>query len=110
MRLFRNQSIQNKLTAIILLVTTVAIAGGFAANILQMSRNFRKGLQQDTALQAKLVGEYCVVPLSFDDKRQANNVLAKLQTLHLSSLDMYTMITAIYSRHTKEREGRPRPA
>lgn len=90
MKLFRNLSIQNKLTGIILLVTTVAVAGGFAANIVQMSRNFRKGLQQDTALQAKLVGEYCVVPLSFHDKRQAENVLAKLQTLpHIESGRVY---------------------
>ena len=81
MKLFRNLSIQNKLTGIILLVTTVAVAGGFAANIIQMSRNLRGELQRGTALQAKLIGEYCVVPLTFDDERQAKNVLAKLQTL-----------------------------
>ena len=81
MNAFNDISIKNKLIGIILIVTVVVVVGGFTADIFITNAVLRDELSDSTALHAKLIGEYCVVPLSFDDQSEATNILAKLSTL-----------------------------
>jgi PAS domain S-box-containing protein len=81
MKTFKKLSIKNKLVAIIVLVTTLAVVSGFTVDILRTNAAMRSELLHSTELHAKLLGEYCVVPLTFDDQEEAVNVLAKLRSL-----------------------------
>ena len=64
----KNISIKNKLTAMILIITTIAIGSGFTVVIIKDTRMFKEELINNTMMNAKLIGEYCIVPLTFEDK------------------------------------------
>lgn len=81
MRIFQNLSIKNRLIVIILLVTMLAAGVGFAHVIVNDIKTFKGEMVNNTIMNAKLIGEYCVTPLAFDDKPGAEDVLAKLGTI-----------------------------
>jgi len=81
MKFFQNFSIKNKLISIILLVTIFAVGIGFGVIIYTNIDTFKKDMISNTSLQAKLIGRYCVAPLTFGFKSDAKKVLAKLKAL-----------------------------
>jgi PAS domain S-box-containing protein len=76
-----NLSIRNRLVLSILVVTYLVIGVGFISiaywHIIQIKNDTKDGL----TLNAELVGNYCIVPLTFEDTAQANEVLSKLHTI-----------------------------
>jgi len=79
MRFFLNLSIKNKLIGIVLLVTLLAIGVGFTLVITNDIKIFKEDMVDNTVLNARLIGDYCVVPLTFHDKAGAKEVLEKLE-------------------------------
>ncbi|UZR94484.1 ATP-binding protein [Chondrinema litorale] len=76
--MFKNLSIKGKLILIILTVTTFALILGFIAVFI----TFRSGLYEDLSHSmlntAKIVADYSITPVRFDDKERAIDILEKL--------------------------------
>ena len=81
MRIFRNLSIKYKLIGIILSVSMFAIVLGFTVIIIKDIMYFKKNMVDDTTLTARLIGDYCVTPLAFNDNAGAEEVLGKLKSI-----------------------------
>jgi len=78
---FRNASIKTKL---ILLILSVCASILILSAVLGLARTILEGRQRllsGVAMTARLLGEYCVVPLSFDDAQEAGNMLERVQSL-----------------------------
>lgn len=81
MSLIKNLSIKHKLIVIVLWVTIPSIVVGFTFIIVKDIIGFRQDLVNNTMLYADLVGEYCVGPLSFNEKKGVMETLEKLRTM-----------------------------
>ncbi len=79
--LFRNLSIKLKLILIILFVSFFTLIIGFAFVIINDIINFKTDMKNNTIVNAKLIGEYCAVPLAFDVKDNAIETLEKLKAI-----------------------------
>lgn len=77
----KSLSIRNKIIFIVLFITIFIIGMGYTITIIMDIRNIRTDLVNNTKMDAKLVGEYCSTPLAFLDKRGAEEILSKLQSL-----------------------------
>ena len=77
MTLFAYRSINTKISAIVVTVTALALTVGFTFLLLGGVSNNRKQLQEELTVLARLVGDYAVSPLSFDDAEGAGEVLEK---------------------------------
>ena len=69
MKMLLNLSIKNKLILIILMVTTFTIGIGFIVITINDINNYKNQLLNDTKITAQLIGEYCIVPLTFGDEK-----------------------------------------
>ena len=103
-------SIKNKLIGIVLLVSFFAVGTGFTVVIINDLRTFKQDMVNSTVMNARLIGEYCVTPLAFDDKRGAEGILKKLQTvpniMNGYLYDNKDVLFAVYNR-TGESEFSP---
>jgi len=81
MKILRNIPVQSKLIGIILLVAFLGIAPVFAFIIYSDIKMFKADLKSNTIMNAKLIGEYCVTPLVFEDKISGKDVLKRLATI-----------------------------
>ena len=81
MNIFLDLSIKNKLILMILIVTTITIGIGFTALTINDINTYKKDLVRNTIINAQLIGEYCIVPLTFKDQRETNKIIEKIQTL-----------------------------
>jgi len=95
LKLFEALSIKNKLIGIILLVSVLAITSGFTVVIITNVKSFKSEMLHSTIIKAKLIGEYCVAPLVFEDKSGAEEILQKLQA------DKHIMIGCVYDENGK---------
>jgi PAS domain S-box-containing protein len=74
-----NLSIKNKIIAIILFVSLTVITVGFAFMATWDNERLRTEIQTSLMLDAQLIGDYCIVPLTFNDNRQAVEALSRLK-------------------------------
>ncbi|MCP4215903.1 MAG: PAS domain S-box protein [bacterium] len=81
MKLLNRLSIKNKLVAMILLVAISAMGTGFGFISHKSIKTFKNDMIANITLQAKLIGEYCVAPLTFNFKSDADKILQKLGTI-----------------------------
>ncbi len=81
MMLFRNLSIKNKIVGMILLVSATIVVFGFTFEQIKAKSFLETALLQDAVLEAKLIGNNSVVPLSVDDKQQGERVLERLRSI-----------------------------
>ncbi|NTV18793.1 MAG: hypothetical protein HGA83_05130, partial [Bacteroidales bacterium] len=72
-------SIKNKIIVIVLFVVFTAISAGFITIATWDINKLKANTQSNLVLNAKLIGDYCVVPLFFDDKNQASEALLRLK-------------------------------
>jgi len=72
-------SIKNKIIVIVLFVVFTAISAGFITIATWDINKLKANTQSNLVLNAKLIGDYCVVPLYFDDKNQASEALLRLK-------------------------------
>ncbi len=81
MKAFERLSIRGRLIGIIVVVSfSIALAGLLVMFIGNLA-NQRRALRDDAILNATLVGQYCVVPLTFGYDREATDALGKLSAM-----------------------------
>lgn len=81
MRFLRYASIRQKLIAIILAVTILSLLGGFSFEIYNNIQSLKKDLVNNISLDAKLISDYAVPTILFDDKDEAVSILEKLSNI-----------------------------
>ncbi len=95
-----NMSIRAKLITIILLITTIVLSIGFIIVLFWLIQQEEKKKLDYLAVNANLIGEYCVVPLSFNDSEQARSVLQKLRNIKsIKSCVIYTTTGAVFAAY-----------
>lgn len=80
-RFMKNLSIKNKIISIILFIVFTAMTMGFVAIATWDISKLKSNIQSNLILNAKLIGDYCVVPLDFGDSNQATEALLRLKFL-----------------------------
>lgn len=102
MKLMQRLSIKVKLVSIILLVSMFVLILGFSLVVYNNIQSFKQDMYQNTLMHARLIGEYCVYPLAFQDSTGASDVLKKLQSIpHITGgylYDLYGNLFACYER------------
>lgn len=100
-RLFLNLSIRNKVITIVLVVVFSAITAGLAFIAYWEQMRAREATLSSLVLHARLVGDYCIVPLTFSDTLQAGEALQRLQRVEsVESASLFTtsgQLFALYS-------------
>jgi PAS domain S-box-containing protein len=81
MKRFRNQPIRTKLVLIIMSASIIAILAGLVTYQIFDMISIRNEMKKNAGLNAALVGQYSVVPLLFDYKDEAKDVLSKLNSM-----------------------------
>ncbi|MBN1998425.1 GHKL domain-containing protein [candidate division KSB1 bacterium] len=102
MTFFENLSIKNKLILIILSVTLAATIIGFTIITISDIKNFKKDMVINTTINARLLGEYCAVPLDVGWDQLAYEVLTKLEAIEIVTsgivFDSSGQVFAAYSK------------
>lgn len=80
-RLIINLSIRNKLIAVILMVAISVVLVAFAVLANREFNQTRRLIASSLDINTRMVGDYCIVPLYFGDKKQAVEVLSRLGIL-----------------------------
>ena len=105
MRVLQNISIKNKLIILILLVSLLALGTGFTIFIINDINTFEEERINNTVVNAKLIGEYCVSPLAFQDKAGATEILAKLKAIpSITNGFLYDDKGALFAEFNKSEE------
>ena len=105
MRLLRKISIKNKLISIILLVSIASLGIGFTIISISDIISFRKELLTNTLMNTRLIGEYCIAPLTFDDNTGAEGILSKLETMpYIESGVMYDRNDILFASYSRNKE------
>jgi PAS domain S-box-containing protein len=78
-KLIENLSIRNKIIVIVLFVSFIVMLAGLAFFAKWDYDRFKTEIKQNLILDAKLIGDYCIVPLTFYDNQQATQTLARLK-------------------------------
>ncbi len=81
MKVFQNISIKNKIISIILLVSTLTMFIGFTIVGISDIKSLKHEMLLNNLMNIKLIGEYSIAPLTFDDNTGAENILSKLSTI-----------------------------
>ncbi len=81
----KDLSIKNKIIAIILFIAFTAISTGFIFITVKDIKRLKIETQSHLSLDATLIGDYCIVPLTFGDKQQAVEALSRLR--YIESVD-----------------------
>jgi signal transduction histidine kinase len=103
MSLIKNLSIKHKLIVIVLWVTIPSIVLGFTVIIVYDIIQMRQDLVNNTILYADLVGEVCVAPLSFKDKKSVKMILEKIGTIpHIENGFVYGENGELYANFNKK--------
>ena len=76
-----NLSIKNKMLAIILLVSLLTLGVGFSYITINYIDNYKTEIINITTVNARLVSEYCVAPLSFYDNEGTKEILKKAKSM-----------------------------
>ncbi|HEY0713294.1 MAG TPA: CHASE sensor domain-containing protein, partial [Polyangia bacterium] len=71
-------SISGKLLAITLGVVLLAVGLAGGGLLRQHNRELRRGFEESTVVLARAIAEHCVGPVVFEDRRGADEILAKL--------------------------------
>jgi len=87
-----NLSIKNKVIAIVLFVVFASMTAGLAFIAHWEQVRAKDSALSNLVLHAKLMGDYCIVPLTFADTLQAEEVLRRLK--YVESIDLAYLFDA----------------
>jgi len=80
-RPFDRLSIRQKLVGMVALVTTSALIGAFGFHTIHDVQGYRRELVETSTLVARVVGDYAVPDIAFDDTESAATSLGKLAAM-----------------------------
>ncbi|MGE0090371.1 MAG: ATP-binding protein [Bacteroidales bacterium] len=105
MSLFNNISIKTKLISIILLVSITTLVIGVTIISINNIVSFRNDLLNNSLMNTRLIGEYCIAPLTFDDNAGVESILSKLETLpYIESGAVYDRNDILFASYKKNME------
>ncbi len=78
-QLLNRLSIRNKLLLIIFIIVVITTGLGTAIQLIRIIQNVKNEMVSNVQLNARLVGEYCITPLTFEDPVGGVEMLSKLQ-------------------------------
>ena len=78
---FNHFTIRQKLIGILLAVTVVSLLIGFSIEVYSNILASKKELVNNISLDAKLISDYSVPAILFDDRKVAENILVKLRNI-----------------------------
>ena len=110
---YRNAPIRQKLLAVIVTTTAMALTLAGAGVFILDSVLFRRAMERDLQALANIVGENSTAALEFMDARVANETLAALRARpYMVSACLYQADGAVFARYARPNapEGCPRPA
>jgi hypothetical protein len=76
-----NLSIRNKIIAVILFVSLTVLSAGSILIVRWDISRLKADMQSKLILEAKLIGDYCVIPLTFEDRQQAREALSRIKLI-----------------------------
>ncbi|MDP8206155.1 MAG: ATP-binding protein [Candidatus Electryonea clarkiae] len=99
---FNSFSIKNKLIAIILTVTFLTTGIGFALVVINEINHMKEDLIEKSNLTAKMMGEYCVAPIVFNDVDGIQEILKKINSLpNVITASVYDVNGALMTSYRK---------
>ncbi len=105
MKLFKDFSIKNKLITVILLVTLFAIGSGFGVIVYKNIGALKDDMIVNTTMQAKLIGEYCLLALDLGLKESAEKELRKLKALPIIEMAvLYGMDGKVFASYSQAKQ------
>lgn len=81
LKFIKNLSVKNKITLIIIFIAFTVIISGFIFVIIWVGQRHKDEMVSQLKLEAQLIGDYCIIPLVFEDNKQASNALSRLKFL-----------------------------
>jgi len=81
MKIFRDLSIRKKIFLIIFTVTVSALATGFTVMVIGDIKELKSEMVKNVTLISKVIGDYSVSDLIFQDRGEAIHTLSKLQSI-----------------------------
>jgi len=103
-------SIRAKLIAIILVVALLTIVPVYMLSGWLQYQSLKNELAHNILINAKVVGEYCVSPLIFEDRPGATDILKKMaHVAYIQSASLYDKNGSIFSFFARHTETAPPP-
>lgn len=81
MILFRNLSIQNKMIAIVLVISIIAITSAMIIEFYFEKKRTTESIIEKALLETRLISQYCGMPMEFESKEVAKQNLDKLEVI-----------------------------
>lgn len=105
MKLYQNISIKNKIISIVLIVSTVIMIIGFTIVGISDIKSLKDEMLINSLMNTRLIGEYSIAPLTFDDKTGAENILSKLSANpSIKSAALYDKNGILFASYKKPEE------
>ena len=106
MTLLRNIPIKYKLVTIILTVSLLTIGIGFTIVLVLNIRTLKNDIVQNSVVNAKLIGDYSVTALAFQDSLGAKDYLDKLQTIpNIKNGVIYNDRGTVFAAYNRDQES-----
>ncbi len=101
-------SISTKLFAIIVLVAFVSLLLSYGLSGWIQYLSFKEAMVEKVQVNARLVGEYCVVPLTFGDEAGALEMLKKLKTIRRTeAVQLYDKEEKLFAAYSRDKQFTP---
>jgi len=105
----RRLSIRNKIIAIVLLATIVPLVGGFVFVMVNERRAFRREMQDNAVVIARVTAENSVADVAFGDREAATKTLSKLAAVEsVEHAFLYDNDGRLFAAWHREGKGQPR--
>jgi len=105
MNLFKNIRIRNKIILIIVIIGTLSSLAGNLINYFYELNNTKKSMISDSQMHARLISEYCSLPLEFNYPENARGVLIKLSEINtVSDGILYNSNDSIFAEFHRDPE------
>ncbi len=106
MKRLNNISIKNKIIGLILFTSAISMGIGMTFLLINDIQGLKKDMQNNVLLNTRLIGDYCIAPLTFDDKEGAENILSRLQNIpYIDSGVLYDRNGVLFASFHKSEKG-----
>ncbi len=96
-------SIRNKIITIILFVSLITVILGSVFVLVNFKNTYREEMLNNTIMNTKLIGEYCIGPLSFNRQEAAEEILSRLDTIsYIKSGALYDENNVLFASYKRD--------
>lgn len=96
-------SIRNKIITIILFVSLITVILGSVFVLVNFKNTYREEMLNNTIMNTKLIGEYCIGPLSFNRQEAAEEILSRLDTIsYIKSGALYDENNVLFASYRRD--------